>query len=277
MKSLLTGDSIYDNYLFMKNDDFGDRMKFFESFETGRKFLPMLPTIARLDGRGFSKFTKGMQRPFDPQMTNAMIETTRYLVKETHALIGYCQSDEITLIWNSDEYTKSIFFDYKITKMTSVLSGIATAAFNRQIRGWQPYEDRYPHFDARVFQVPNKIEATNALLWRTVDCQKNSVSMATRAHFSAKKMHGKNRLEMLEMLKGAGVDFDAFPQAFRNGTFLKRIVEEKEIPSEDTEFGPGLPFKVLRSRIAEMQWPPFSQVANRTEVLFSNADIILKV
>ncbi len=49
-------------------DSFGDRMKMYEGAEAQRKFLPGLPIVARLDGRGFSRFTKGLERPYDQRM-----------------------------------------------------------------------------------------------------------------------------------------------------------------------------------------------------------------
>lgn len=248
-----------------KPDDLGDRMKDYERHETGRRFLPMLPVYARIDGRGFSKFTKGMDRPFDQRMTDAMIETTRYLVKETNALIGYVQSDEISLAWKAADYTASIFFDGKITKMTSVLAAMATAGFTRAIRGWVPYEDRFPAFDARVLQMPLDYEVANMFLWRAIDARKNAVSMATRAHYSPKQMHGQGRADMLDMLGKKGVDYDAYPVAFREGTFLRRVVREfpSETPGGET---------YMRSRVEVITMPPFQKVANRTEVVFEGAE-----
>ena len=41
----------------MRDDPLGDRMKEYEQMEAGRKTLPRLPVIARLDGRNFSAFT----------------------------------------------------------------------------------------------------------------------------------------------------------------------------------------------------------------------------
>lgn len=70
-------------------DDFGNRMKGYEAAETGRKLDPMLPIYARIDGRAFSSFTRGMERPFDMRLTTAMVETTKHLVHATHARIGY--------------------------------------------------------------------------------------------------------------------------------------------------------------------------------------------
>jgi tRNA(His) guanylyltransferase len=47
-------------------DSLGDRMKSYESRESDRRFLPMVPVYARIDGRGFSSFTRGMERPCNP-------------------------------------------------------------------------------------------------------------------------------------------------------------------------------------------------------------------
>jgi tRNA(His) guanylyltransferase len=252
----------------VKKDDLGDRMKFFEGFETNRRFLPMLPVYARIDGRGFSKFTKGMNKPFDQRMSNAMIDTTKYLVKETHARIGYTQSDEISLIWMAPDYTGSIFFDGKVTKMTSVLAGMATAAFGRVIRGWSPYEDRYPAFDARVFQLPLPYEAANAILWRSLDATKNAISMAARSHYSAKELHCKNSSTMIEMMSAKAVDFYAYPEAFRLGTFARREIFELQNP-ENKEG------TITRSRIGTF-CVSFRDVENRPEVIFSNENPVLK-
>src|ERR1700761_6891397 len=95
-----------------KKDDFGDRMKqVYEAPETERRFLPMLPIYARLDGRSFSRLTKDMARPYDVRMSDAMVDTTKYLVGETHALIGYTQSDEISLVWFYPSFNSGMMFD----------------------------------------------------------------------------------------------------------------------------------------------------------------------
>ena len=132
-------------------DDLGDRMKVFEQAEAGRRFLPLLPVVARLDGRGFSSFTRGLQRPFDSRMSDLMIETTKALVDETVAVCGYTQSDEITLAWYSDDYRSQIFFDGKIQKMVSTLAAIASVTFNKLLPQFLPEKvTAAPTFDCRV-------------------------------------------------------------------------------------------------------------------------------
>ena len=79
-------------------DSFGDRMKMYEGIEASRILMPGLPICVRLDGRAFHTFTRGLNRPYDERLSRMMIETTKRLVEDTHALIGYTQSDEISLI-----------------------------------------------------------------------------------------------------------------------------------------------------------------------------------
>lgn len=82
-------------------------------------------------------------------------------------------------------------------------------------------------------------------LWRTVDATKNAVSMAARAHFSAKQIHDKSSAEMKAMLWEKGIEFDSYPPAFRNGTLIKREVQTFEATNQYT----GQTELVTRARI----------------------------
>ena len=95
------------------SDDLGDRMKVYERAEAGRKFMPLLPIIARVDGRSFSNFTRGMARPYDPIMADCMVETASELLAETNACCAYTQSDEITLAWHVTNPQSQVWFDGK--------------------------------------------------------------------------------------------------------------------------------------------------------------------
>ena len=55
-------------------DCLGDRMKAYEKVETGRKVMPFLPIYARLDGKAFHNFTRGMERPFDEKFKNLILK-----------------------------------------------------------------------------------------------------------------------------------------------------------------------------------------------------------
>ncbi len=155
-------------------DNLGDYMKDLEGVETSRRAAKGKPIIARLDGRAFHTFTHGLKRPFDENLTKLMQDTTRYLVEETNALIGYTQSDEITLVWYlSESSTSQYLFDGRYQKMCSILSASATAYFNKNLAKALPSKkDWLPLFDARVWQVPTLRDAYLALLWRENDAIK---------------------------------------------------------------------------------------------------------
>lgn len=256
-------------------DDFGNRMKAYEAIETARKFDPLLPIYARIDGRAFSAFTRGMKRPFDLSMTGAMVDTTRHLVHATHARIGFTQSDEISLVWLADQPGSDVFFSGKVQKMCSVLASMAAAVFATAIP--REYADRLPHFDARVFQLPSKEEAANAFLWRAMDARKNAISMVAQAHFSHKALHGKDQKAMLAMLAEAGVAFDTYPASCRLGSWVRRELVERELTADELARIPevhrpsGL---VTRSEYRILDMPPFNKVTNRVAVIFDGADAV---
>ena len=174
-------------------ESLGDRMKMYERIEAGRIFIPTLPIIARIDGRSFHNFTKGMDRPFDSALNHMMVLTTRHLVQETQACMGYTQSDEIILAWHSDDVKSQVWFDGRIHKMVSQLAAQATLRFYTLCEEINPYyAQRMPTFDARVWQVPNRKEGANVFLWREWDATKNSISMASSALYSDRELHGKD-------------------------------------------------------------------------------------
>ncbi len=258
-------------------DEFGDRMKDYESVETSRKLDPHLPIYARIDGRSFSKFTRGMERPYSLEMSSAMVETTKHLVANPHARVGYTQSDEISLVWLAEGEGSDILFSGKVLKLVSVLASMAAAKFATVCP--VGYEDRLPHFDCRVFQLPSKIEAANAILWRAMDARKNSISMAAQAMFSPKQLHGKRQADMIGMLLGNGMKFEDFPGFFKDGSFARRKVVEHyltadelaEIPEQHRPAGP-----VLRTDIEVLQNVRLRDVENRVEFVFDGADPISK-
>ncbi|MFK4135898.1 tRNA(His) guanylyltransferase Thg1 family protein [Pseudomonas luteola] len=261
------------------NDTFGDRMKGYENMEAGRKFMPLLPIIARIDGRTFKSFTRGMNRPYDERMSQCMIETTRHLVDETGACMGYTQSDEITLAWHSDTLKKQVWFNGRTSKMISQLAAQATVFFYREVLKRMPeYADRMPTFDARVWNVPNREEGAACFLWREWDATKNSITMAASAHFSHKALHGKNGAEKQDMLMEKGINWNDYPAFFKRGTYIQRVTTSKPFtpdelmslpPKHKAHTNPEL--VISRSYVQALDLPPLSKVANRTEVIFEGA------
>jgi len=262
------------------NDALGDRMKLYEMAEAGRRFMPLLPIMARVDGRAFHSFTKGLKRPFDPDMTEGMIQTAKALAEDTGACMVYTQSDEISLAWHSIDIDSQVWFDGRICKMTSQLAALATLHFYRFVlerMSW--YAFKKPSFDARCWQVPNRTEGANVFLWREWDATKNSLSMAAATFYSHSELHGKNGAEKHDMLHAKGINWNNYPASFKRGTYIQRRKVSTPFTAEEIEQlpekhharqNPGL--VIERTRVMVLDMPPLASVTNREAVIFEGAE-----
>jgi len=75
-----------------EKDPLGARMKGYEM--ATRTLLPShCYTVVRIDGRAFHSWTRGLERPYDLRMVEAMGETTRLLAEHiAGCALGYTQS-----------------------------------------------------------------------------------------------------------------------------------------------------------------------------------------
>ncbi len=190
------------------NDTLGDLIK---SYENTDQFDQTMPVIVRLDGKSFHTVTKGLERPFCMKFTSWMHNITKYLVERTDAVVGYTQSDEITLILFSDNPKRELYFGGRIQKLCSVLASMATMrALNCRHLLPEIARNRDIMFDCRAFQVPTTQLATLCVLWRVQDAYRNAVNSVSQANFSHKQLMQKNSNDKLEMLREVGVDLAKF-------------------------------------------------------------------
>ena len=262
-------------------DSLGDLMKAYENQTCGIKMLPLIPVIARLDGKGFSKFTKGLKRPYDERLSNLMIETTKYLVKETNANCGYTQSDEITLMWYSDSHESKIYFDGRLFKMISDLASMASVFFNSKLAEYLPEKkDKLPRFDCRVFNVPSVEEAVNVFYWREKDATKNSITMAASEFYLHNFLMGKNGSEKQELLFQKGINWsEDYCTHFKRGTYIQRKIktgilskEEQYLLPENHNARKDPNFTFERKVVVELELPPLSKVKNKIDVIIYGKD-----
>ena len=260
-------------------DVLGDRMKSYESAEAGRILMPLLPVLARIDGRTFHSFTRGMGRPFDTDFSACMVDTAIALVQDTGACMGYTQSDEITLAWYANNHKSQIWFGGRVAKMTSQLAAQATLIFYRAVMKRMPqYAERLPTFDARVWNVPNRAEGANVFLWREWDATKNSLSMAAAAHYSHKQLHGKNSRQKHDMLFEAGVNWNDYPACFKRGTYVQRKTVRRPFSTNELQLLPEKhearhnPALIIERQVCTvLDMPPLGMVTNREDVIFDGA------
>ena len=291
----------------MRFDELGTRIKRLEAQTTKTTLMPGLPVYARIDGRAFHTFCRGLKKPFCYELVETMQEVTKFLVEETHAQLGYVQSDEISLCWLDIDKAP---FDGKLFKLQSVLASLATSKFVNYINykyntynvlkaakveyagskaielflqdmidgipNWEQLYDKCqklnPSFDCRVFQLPNEIELANTFVWREIDAVRNSVSMLAQANFSHKELQGKDRKAMLTMLEEKEIRWNELRDDLKRGAYFKRVLVNKEL---DDKTWNKIPIKnrpesrtVVRSEIQRYNIPEMKNIANKVGVYF---------
>lgn len=217
----------------MQKMTLGARMKQYEAC-FNQILLPNSVFVVRLDGRGFSRYTRKMKfkKPFDTLLIKVMQRVTKTLMEENQAIIGYTQSDEITLVFKPEQ----MFFAGRIQKITSILAAQASVLFNQyiteeftkanELERIKQSISLIPTFDCRVFSVPTRREALNALLWREQDAVKNSINVLAQSLFSHKELQNLNGKELqYKMFTEKGVNWNELPISQKRGSyFLKKNI-----------------------------------------------------
>ena len=247
-------------------DSLGDRMKRYENVT--RDYLqPRTFTIIRIDGKAFHTFTRGLDKPFDEDLADAMLSAMAEVFNSIQGVkYAYTQSDEISLVLTDfDDYSTQPWFGGNIQKIASVSASHATVGFNKtwirnilnmdHILGSDPVytfdNANWAEFDSRVFQLPNREEVINYFIWRQQDAVRNSISGLAQSLYSAGKLHGKNLKEMQEMCFEKGKNWNDVPTKFKRGMGFYKFIDDigedlerhvsmpdEEIPifSEDREY-----------------------------------------
>lgn len=265
----------------MEIEKLGDWSKWLEKNFSPERMIPTLPVIIRLDGNNFSKWTKQsyFTKPYDFILSEVMALTTKKLLEETSGVIGYTQSDEITLILYSDNRLSSIYHEGKKQKILSKLTGVCVNTFNELIRdNLYPEIPPFANFDCRIYQTPTLKDAASQLLWRELDAIRNSIQMLAQYHLGHKKTQNKNTTELKKELDFLNVSWDKMDEPFRRGRyFKKRTIEnfftqdelEKLPPKHEAHKNPGMIFK--RSIIEEVKdFPYLKDVNNVVDLIFND-------
>ena len=252
-----------------KNLELSNRMKNYYEQVSKTKLMRKCPVAIRIDGCHFRTFTKNLNKPFDDIIIKTMQSTMKYLCANIQGcILGYTQSDEITLILTDYKNIDSdAWFDYEVEKLCSVSASMATLAFNQFFKenvtlyklkvslykfkaydGISKYKDDITEkyiknldkaiengaiFDARCFNVP-KEEVTNLLYWRQKDAIRNSIQMVGQANFSQEELNHKSLEDIKHMLCDKNIVWDVFPKAKRFGSccIKKETVIENNNPNE---------------------------------------------
>jgi tRNA(His) 5'-end guanylyltransferase len=257
-------------------DSLGDWCKWLEKNFSPEIAIPKLPVIIRLDGNNFHNWVKGLEKPFDMGLVKLMQDTTKYLVKETNAIVGYCQSDEITLILFSNDRKSQIYNNGKKQKILSKLTSKCVNYFNERRKFYLPNHNKIADFDCRFFQTPTLEDATLQLLWRENDATRNSILGLSYSLFSHNEVEFLNTNQLQDkMMLERGVNWNDLIPVLKRGTYFKRKVVNKPFTQEEID---SLPEKhqarknpnlvINRSVIDQIEYPIFSSIKNKVDVIF---------
>ena len=227
------------------HDNLGTRMKDYEA--RNQYFLQRrTPVAIRVDMKAGHTFTKGFARPFDEVFVSAMQQTAKFMCENIQgAVLSFQQSDEITVILQDYKtLTTDAWFNYRIDKMCSIASSMATMAFNKffyeAVQDWYWEDplvtnlklpskenlkeiytkalDKGAMFDARVFNIP-KEEVANLIYWRQLDATRNSIQMVGQANFSHNELQNKSCNQIQEMLfQERDINWNDFPTHLKRGS-----------------------------------------------------------
>lgn len=229
-----------------------DKCRYYQSLSDYR-LMPQSYVICHLDGRAFSKLIKNkFAKPFDLRFIDIMNNVAAYLCKNiTGCKCAYVQSDEITLVICDFENPKSdSFFGYRLNKMQSIMAAMAASKFNMLMfcnhftNKLKPIEEDFceyannmklAEFDCKCWNVPTLNDVYAWLLFRHIDCVRNSKQMAAQAYCSHKELMGKNTDEQIAYLKQKhGIDWYDYLNGMKYGRYVVRTMYTKYLDNGET-------------------------------------------
>jgi tRNA(His) guanylyltransferase len=202
----------------MKFDELDLKMRV---FETSADFcvLPRMFMVARLDGRSFTRLTKEVHQfeaPFDEQFRDLIVQTAEALMScGFRVLYAYTESDEISLLFNSDEQ----LFGRKLRKYNSILAGEASANFSLLLGD-------VATFDCRISQMPNADLVVDYFRWRNEDAARNALNAycywtlrktGLKEREAADQIFGLSVAHKNELLFRYGINFNDVPSWQKRG------------------------------------------------------------
>lgn len=218
-------------------DPLGDRIK--EELESRTQLL--LPrrthTIIRLDGKAFHTYTRGLTKPFDARLHEALVDATAFLCSQvTGVALAYVQSDEVSLlVTDLAKPNTEPWYGGNVQKITSVTASILTAKFN-ELR-CSLVSGNLAFFDSRAFAIPSGSDVVDYFLWRYLDAWRNAISSLASVHFSARELHGKPTVARLLMLRERGIDVRTLDPRFKCGSIVEPVTRRSNVTYLDNRTG----------------------------------------
>jgi tRNA(His) 5'-end guanylyltransferase len=201
------------------------------------KLLPKLPIIIKVNGRGFQKITSLLEKPFDQEFSNCMLQTMNTLCIEIGgASFAYTYNDEIIIIARNDQSpdTES-WYDNNVQKIISTVASIATLQFTNNCLISKLEISNSPSFIVNTFVVPNYVEAANYIINKQLQNLHTSVFFS--CFYELINSYPKNKIrqaltglsleEKIDLLKSKRmINYHDYPYIFRFGASCYRVNKE---------------------------------------------------
>lgn len=202
----------------MDSDAFEQKMRALEYFHSLR-ILPGAWVVIRVDGRGFSKFTKSrFQKPFDLEFHKIMVQAASVLLQELQGIYAYTESDEISVLFSPNWD----FFNRSLEKIVSISASIASATFTH-------ISKTAVNFDSRVWLGVNKSQVVDYFCWRQTDATRCALNgwcywtlrqAGESARNATAMLDGQSVAFKNELLFQNGINFNDLPTWQRRGVGL---------------------------------------------------------
>ena len=208
---------------------------------TDYRLMPNCYIMVMIDGKNFSKLVKNkFNKPFDDWFISTMDKTAVHLCKEVqNCVCAFVQSDEISLIIKDNTLTSSPF-DGRLCKLQSVIPSIATAFFNKElirrnlIAGMNIDDIRnMPDycFDCKAWTVPSINDAMSWILYRQIDCIRNSKQQFAQTYMTHKSLLNKDAdMQVALCLETTGNDWNAIENNKKYGRLFYKLPVKKYTP-----------------------------------------------
>lgn len=190
-------------------------------------------TVLRVDGKGFSKFTKHMRKeqPFSMEFTERMKRATLALATGfSGTTLAFTQSDEISLLLHDFGEKNMKPYGGRVEKMASLGAATATAHFNLGTMDTAL-------FDGRVFSLGDDEELVREYFAsRYFNGVSNSVGMLSSFHYSHSSLMGMGTREKKERLEADGHPWSGVAPEHRYGVFYSKVkrLDTVEYTRQDT-------------------------------------------
>jgi tRNA(His) guanylyltransferase len=202
--------------------------------DSNHRLLPRVPLIISVNGRGFSKITSLLDKPYCEKFGECILSTMMRLCTDIDgALFGYQHNDEIVLVVRNDQTQDTLpWYDNSVQKICSVVSSLSTSHFAKCAGAVNLDFMSDPLFISQVFVVPNIAEAINTMVFKQQHNFHTSIQFA--CFYELLKKYDKNTIK--EMLSGlsideridllhqeCGIDFNDYPDHFRRGAACYKV------------------------------------------------------